>query len=182
MASWLPTLKKMVPKFSLRCLLLTTSIVGVGIGIVAKRCRTYQNAFSAITDHQAVDTVFLISHDGPAWLTCTLCLDCELCHVFFNDSLTDEGLCELLPHLKVFPSLQGMDLEASSISDDGLQYLSQLPQVHSVSLTETGITDAGLEHLRTLDHLESLHLEQTGVTKPAVVALMRALPYCRIYY
>ncbi len=79
---------------------------------------------------------------------------------FRGDSL-DPSTVRLIPALRRVSSL---NLGASKITDEQLEFLSGLPILASLVLSDTSVGDAGLEHLSALPNLEVIHLRETQVT------------------
>jgi hypothetical protein len=84
-----------------------------------------------------------------------------------------------------FTSVVGVDLVGTQLADSDLGPLTQkhlrwLPRLARLDLDATYVTDAGLEHVRRLSHLRALGLCGTEVTEAGVKKLQQALPNCMI--
>ena len=87
-----------------------------------------------------------------------------------------------LKPLKELKNLQELSLICKNITDAGLEHLKGLESLQTLSLYRCKVTDAGLEHLEGLSNLRFLGLEYTNVTGRGVWKLRKALPNCHIYY
>ena len=73
--------------------------------------------------------------------------------------------------LRGMSKLRELDLNDSSITDDGLAKIAKLPSLRTLRLRGTKITDAGFhEHLMNLPTLKQLDLRQTNVEMETVEA------------
>jgi serine/threonine protein kinase/Leucine-rich repeat (LRR) protein len=66
-----------------------------------------------------------------------------------------------MQHLAQLTSLTELDISFTSVGDEGLQYLARLEKLTYLSIQATKITDAGLKHLTNLRNLTSLNLNVT---------------------
>lgn len=57
-----------------------------------------------------------------------------------------------------------INTHATSLTGEGLKYLSSLSNLEYLSLSYSKITDDGLKHLCTLTHLKTLHLAHNAIT------------------
>jgi len=76
---------------------------------------------------------------------------------------SDRSLDEVLVHLESLPSLQGLDLSGSNVSDTGLKYLPKLTELRHLNLLNTRVSDDGMSHLKHCEKLRSLWLGRTQV-------------------
>ena len=92
--------------------------------------------------------------------------------------ITDAGL----EHVKHLTSLQILDLTGTQITDAGLVHLRGMTGLGALMLRDTQITDAGLEHLKGLTSLEGLSLNNTQITDTGLAEIKAALPRCFVIY
>ena len=96
----------------------------------------------------------------------------------FEDShVTDSGLQHLIEKL---PQLQGLFLDGTGITDQGLCHLDELTQLQGLGLEGTAITEAAIPHLAKLTQLKRLGLLGSAVSDAGVAKLQQALPNCKI--
>jgi Leucine-rich repeat (LRR) protein len=88
--------------------------------------------------------------------------------------ITDRGL----EPLSAIQSLEHLSIADSPISDAGLVHLARLPRLSSLELRGTEITDAGLTLLAGLKKLQTLDV--TGTAPAGIAALKQALPGCTV--
>jgi Leucine-rich repeat (LRR) protein len=69
-----------------------------------------------------------------------------------------------LQYVAKFKHLRALSLNGTQLTDAGLAHLRGLTELESLDLGMTRITDAGLKHLRRLTNLRTLNLLDTGVT------------------
>jgi hypothetical protein len=77
-------------------------------------------------------------------------------------------------------SLRGLSLDATRVTDAGLECLAPLSKLSVLSLRRTAITDAGLVYLRGLTRLRVLNLEGTRVTDAGISRLRKESPQVRV--
>ena len=70
----------------------------------------------------------------------------------------------LVPHLHTFAELDGLGLNHTDLTDEGLKKLSGLKHLDVLEVGGTRITDAGLKRLENLPELSVLSLNRTAVT------------------
>lgn len=75
--------------------------------------------------------------------------------------------------LENFPKLELLDLGSTSITGDGLRYLSRPSKLRMLFLSDTQIDDAGLIHLTDLTQLEQLHLNGTRISNAGLKHLAK---------
>jgi serine/threonine protein kinase/Leucine-rich repeat (LRR) protein len=93
-----------------------------------------------------------------------------------NPQVNDEEL----QYLQGLPSLKGLGLGGTAVSNSGLEYLKGQTQLQTLLLNHTGISDAGLDRLKGLSNLLSLDLRNTYATEEGIQGLKAALPKCNI--
>ena len=70
-------------------------------------------------------------------------------------------------HFETFKFLEDtteLNLNRSTVTDNGLEHLAALPRLKRLHLQDTQISDAGIQHLLGLAQLEHLDLQRTQVT------------------
>jgi len=92
-----------------------------------------------------------------------------------NNALSP-GVLQKLGQLPELSGLCRLNLESTSITDDGLHHLAAIESLEDLDLSSTAITDAGLKELRSLKNLRSLALKRTAVTE-AGLSELQALPH-----
>lgn len=65
---------------------------------------------------------------------------------------------------EAFGEVIEVDLTATTLTDDDLQYLADLPTVERLSLSNTKVTDKGLRYLRSCPKLKFLALNSVPIT------------------
>lgn len=79
-----------------------------------------------------------------------------------------------LDFLNQFPSLTGLFLNESTVTDDELVYLEPLTELRELNLSRTGVTDGGLVHLEPLTELTTLNIDGTAITFGGLRELFQA--------
>ncbi len=87
----------------------------------------------------------------------------QVVHLNLADSGADDALVAAAAEL--FPHLNRLHLERTSITDKGLESLASLALLEYLNLHQTAVTDAGLAGLGTLPLLRSVYVWQTQVTE-----------------
>ena len=85
-----------------------------------------------------------------------------------------------LAFLRSLSQLQGLNLQLSPITDDGVELIAKLANLRLLSLKGTKITDECVPSLMKLRRLEELDLSGTQVSPRALQELASALPNCKI--
>ena len=89
----------------------------------------------------------------------------------------DDDMVRSLCWLK---KLEGLSLVRSSVTDEGLSYLTSLPLLHRLSLVGTRITTAGLKKLSRLPSLRWLDLSDVTISDWDALADFESLHFLRI--
>lgn len=86
-------------------------------------------------------------------------------------------------HICRLKTLQWLELDATSIGDEGASAISELGHLRKLSLNDTLVGDAGVRHFSRLLELQQLQLDGTSVGDSGAKALMhcRALEVLSIY-
>jgi serine/threonine protein kinase len=100
-------------------------------------------------------------------------LPCPLLSAAFNGcpALTDDSLARFRHCFR----LENLALNATRITDAGLEHLASLSTLRDLSLSGTIVSDAGLKHLAALTRLNSLDLNRTLVSDAGLLAHVNAL-------
>ena len=83
--------------------------------------------------------------------------------------ITDVGI----EHLGVFHDLVGLSLNGTQISDGALTVLSKLPQLESLYLSRTSISNSAIAVLRDFPKLMTIDLYHTKVTEVGIAEISR---------
>jgi hypothetical protein len=88
--------------------------------------------------------------------------------------------CEILENsdlrcLRALRQLEGLSLDETSVTNEGLTHLKGLSAMRNLMLNKTSVSDAGLRSLRSMTRLESLWLQDTLVTDEGVEWLASTL-------
>jgi hypothetical protein len=116
--------------------------------------------------------------DRPIFLNGPTMVDKMLISVFGIDFVLPVWQVKLsrannLDRLRSFHSLQSIDLDYASLTDDDLESITGLPRLTDLSLSHTLLTDKGLETLATISQLQTLYMDGTEVTD---IGLRRLAP------
>ncbi|HWB13089.1 MAG TPA: hypothetical protein VG826_27945 [Pirellulales bacterium] len=146
-----------VMRFSLRTLLVATTILVVWLGRLAEQVHQQQAVSRAIDRlHGSLGYDDSLSNSRPRrWLASRL-------------------------GREAIANIEAVYLGGTRAGDDDLALLKKLPRLRTVVLTSSPVTDAGLVHLRGLATLETIDLRFTAVTEAGVADLRRALPRAKI--
>ena len=144
-------------RFSLRTLLLVTTVLVVWLGHLAEQVHQQRAVVRAI----------------------------ERLHgsLGYDDSLSNSPLRRWLASRlgrETVANIEAVYLGGTAARDDDLAALKNLPRLSTVVLTSSPVTDAGLVHLRGLTSLETIDLRFTEVTEAGVADLRRCLPRAKI--
>ena len=94
--------------------------------------------------------------------------------------ITDDGLKELT----AIESLEWLSLEDDAITDVGIEHLTKLKHLEWLIVDGDALTDKGLEQLAKISSLKYLRLKGTKVTHQGIAKLKHALPAIEVnkYY
>lgn len=168
-------------QFSLRTLVLSVLVLGVGFGWVTERVRRQRQAVSKIGSYggqvtydyqldafgkprrdQFGNYLHGLQPPGPQWLRELLGDD------YFQSPVTI--------WLEIDEGVGFEDRELAALAES----MESLPTLRTLSLRGSPITDEGLVHLRGLTQLRELNCMWTNVTDRGVDALQENLPRCHI--
>ncbi len=168
-----PKRKRRWYQFSLRSLMIFTTIVAVGFGWIVKK-RHEQALVAGIREHGGGVEYY---SSCPTWLRWLLGSnsfnDIQYAWLTRADDATLRSLAELT-------RLRGLHLFGDGVTDAGLTNLKGLAQLQWLYLDHTLVTDAGLVNLKGLTQLQCLRLESDLVTDTGFANLKKALPNCQI--
>ncbi len=86
---------------------------------------------------------------------------------FDSDQVIDDALLGELIKFRP-PSLRGLDLTGTRITDKGLDGLGAIPRLIALGLADTQVTDEGVKILTSLPPLQELDLSKTRITDRAM--------------
>jgi len=150
-------------QFSLRTILIPTTIIAVLLGWWSHKARQQREAVA-----------ILKGTDGQVRYDCRLPWTGKMCN-------PPEWPKWLLDNVGVdyFTSAELLSC-GTEVTDGSLEHLKGLTTLQTLSLGRTQVTDAGLKHLKGLTALQVLWLGGTHVTDAGVTQLKKALPNCKI--
>ena len=183
-----PKRKRRWLQFSLRSLLIFTTICAMACGWLAKRIemkRKEREAFCHFAPGVAYDYQIDSSSErkidrnaeppGPKWLRQVLGdnffgkvvrVDIQGGHKI-GQQITDADM----KFLADLPDLESVDFWHQPVTDKGVAYIATLPQLRTLLLDGTGITDVGVERLKELTELQTLGLSSTQISDAGLVSL-----------
>lgn len=170
-----------LPKYSLRSLLIATSLIALWISIKAHKAERVRRAMKDISQSEGI---IINEHEwdgkkydpnaahpipeviretlGDEWVVSPLAL------VLHSRKIKDEDLRSLLQ----FESLEALDLCDTNISDEALKYVVQLPNLETLKISyNPRITDRGLAIILEAPSLEYLAMLKTSVTERGLLSL-----------
>jgi hypothetical protein len=100
----------------------------------------------------------------------------DLCLFLDATKITDLGL----DHIRTLRQIRTLSLSGTEITDKGLEKLTGLDHLEKLRLKDCPVTDRGLQSLYGLPALEYLDVQQTRVTEDGVQRLRRARPGLKI--
>jgi hypothetical protein len=138
-------------QFSIRTLLLTTSVVGVCLGLVVSRAHRERQIVEAIKQRggRAFGSI-AYSMWRPKWL-----------YALLGNQFAPREHWTLV--LNGRSGASHYDAQPCAAGDDTLALAAELRNISSLSLAETMVTDHGLRQLRGVGGLEELRLGRTNV-------------------
>ena len=179
--------RRLVPRLSVRGLIVLVLILGAWLGWIARRARVQRQAVAAI--HRAGGSVRydweVRQHQGPfggmtipvrntkppwpEWLVDRLGVD------YFGSVVEVEvfegGSDALLREIGRLGRLDTLIFGRSNVTPAGLSQLRGLSRLERLYLGRTNVTDAGLAHLEGLTNLKGLGLDNTHVSDAGLVYL-----------
>lgn len=197
-------------RFSLRGLLVVTTLVGLGLGWVVERANRQQRAVAAV---QAIGgyVSFAQGHSTarapedwrpgwvPRWIPDHYLERAEGVWVpgsdaadfsFLADLPTLEKACLIncpqfddadLGYLVQARGLRLVSLIGSGVTSAGLAQLQHLPRLQILQLRGTRIDDRAVEPLCRLQSLAELDVFNTEISRAGVAQLAQGLPDCQLF-
>jgi formylglycine-generating enzyme required for sulfatase activity len=168
-------------QYSLKSLLVFTTIVGLLIGIVVVPVQWARQQWGAI---QALrDLGWVVTCDptpsGPAWARNVF--GDEMFHNAVAVDSPPGASDDEMEHLGHMPELERAYISGEKVTDVGVSRLAGFPKLKTVCLSGTSVGDEGARQLERLENLEQLYLTETKVTDEGVRELEHALPGCKIW-
>ncbi len=90
--------------------------------------------------------------------------------------LSDTGI----ESIATLPNLETLTLNGTKVSDKGMELLAEMKNLKVLWLSGTPVSDAGLTHLGKLSKLEVIQLADTKITDAGITKLKEDLPKVRI--
>jgi formylglycine-generating enzyme required for sulfatase activity len=168
-------------QYSLKSLLVFTTIVGLAMGLVVVPVHWARQQWGAIQTLR--DLGWVVTCDptpsGPAWAR----------KVFGDEMFHDAVAVDSPPgasddemeHLGHMPELERVYISGENVTDVGVSRLAGFPKLKIVCLSGTSVGDDGARQLERLENLEQLYLTQTKVTDEGVRELQEMLPGCKVW-
>jgi hypothetical protein len=187
-----PKRKRRWFQFSLRTLLILTTLLAVGAGLLSQRIARKRREWDAVQAILRFGAVVEFHQSGasrrrvwagggaeddldanatePSWLREILGKNFfgEVVAVSVSNAQSED---ELLASIKELPELVQLHLANCRITDSGLEDLEGLTHLQELSLSGTFITDAGLPRLKQLTDLRWLWLDNTKVSDARLASL-----------
>ena len=160
-------------RFSLRTLLVVTTVAGLALGLVGRSLSNARRERAAIAELSKLGA----GHDD--WLGWRELLGTEYRPIVQVDLPSELSLDDAIQHLVHLDNLAYLSL-GTNTTDLELAHLKKLYWLESLRMSGTRITDAGLQHLDQLKNLKFLYLEETAVTDKAIIELKKKLPGCNV--
>ena len=149
-------------QYSLRTLLVFVTLCAIPcswLGVKLREAKQQREVVAAI--EKLGGQVAWLESSRPAWLRSLLGDDPSVFGVYLdNTQITDAGL----EQLKALNQLQHMHFFRAEVATAGLERRKWLNSLESMNLANTKATDAGLANLKGLTQLQWLDLQQTKVT------------------
>jgi hypothetical protein len=166
-----PRRKRRWLQFGLATLLGLVTLVAIVLGLVVNRAELQRHAV-AFVEHMGGSVAYddEAKTRAPAWVRNSVGEDFfpSLIGVYLDGTqVTDAGLV----HLKWLTGLRSLNLGGTQVSDAGLVHIEGLTGLQWMSLAGTRVSDAGLVNLKGLTGLHMLNLGGTQVTDAGLVHL-----------
>jgi len=167
-------------RFSIRTLLIVTTLIALPLGRMSYLARRRQAAFDAIQGAGGQinrdPTAKSLSAWNRQWRSIWGEAYASNVWAVYLKKLSVGD--EIMPHLAALPELRVLDLGQTQITDEGLRHLQGLHELRDLVVVETVITDAGVKHICQLHKLRHLNLGGTKITDAAAFDLVK-LPEIR---
>jgi hypothetical protein len=169
------TSKRRWPRFSLKSLLVTATLLCIWLGVVSSQARRQQRAvtrFRALGGQLGFDYQRNSNNNSwrptgqivPAWIRGRIGEDYfrNLVLVYLNESSDAEN--DDLKLLQNLPALEVIELcGVKRITDDGLVHLAGLNGLKVLSLSRANMEGSGLRHIRSLHNLVRLSIDNVSL-------------------
>jgi len=161
-------------RYSLRSLLIVTTIFCFWLGLVAYRAHE-QGAAVATLRNLGVRSIKYDPRPGSGWEPLWLReavgdgFFANVTEVELYDEVTSEKLPKIVTQLRRLPKLNSVNLWDAKITDDDLALLRPLTQIQQVFLyfQRQPVTGEGLQHLTSMSNIRQLTLLGTSVSPRA---------------
>ena len=97
--------------------------------------------------------------------------------LYLGGKVTDAGV----GHLRPLKALKKVCLHGPNFSNDAVKVLLELPNVEVLTLDNTSITDDGIGYLSWMTNLKELYLFDLTTTRGVAEQLQTALPDCHVH-
>lgn len=159
-------------RFSLRTMLLLTTVIAVWFGTVGRSARIQKTVVELVREVGGeVHYAFQYDHNGnlqvnaehwaPKWLRDSIGDDYFMTVVdVVLPSTRDAGkyydVDATLEHLVPLKGLQGLTIKAQQLTDNGLEIVSRFTHLVRLNISSTWVTDMGIAHIGKMTQLKSL--------------------------
>jgi len=82
--------------------------------------------------------------------------------------------------IAALPNLETLTLNGTKVSDKGMEKLAEMKNLKVLWLSGTSVSDVGLQHLGKLSQLETIQLADTKISDAGIAKLKEDLPKVRI--
>ena len=166
----LPQSKKLRFRFSIRTLIVCTSIFCLVLGLFLQSALRYSQrrsqARGLIESVGGQIEIRGLSRDGPPgknWLTLRTGLSPYVERLWTVDLSNSKITAKQAATLKGCDWIRKLDLSGTQLADDDLEFLSGLPKIRELKLNGTAITDEGLKHVKQFERLILFEAANTDV-------------------
>jgi hypothetical protein len=166
-------------QFSLKTLLVVTTVAGFGLGYIAyeRRLAHRQREIKADLAKQKINVLGFTS-PRPDWLKGILGDDTagRARSVVIRDGLAPRSpaaLAQVASNLQELPSAVSLIVEDPRFDDESLGHFREVTHLQYVWLNKTQVTDDGVQHLRKLKSLKQLNIMATRLSNAGLAELAR---------
>ncbi len=157
-------------RFSLRTALATLTLIGLGLGVLARiqhlhrlRWRSECRVMAAIRAAGGHAECRSIEVKG-LWARAMLPRECRwTVHRVGLRGVRDVG--RLVRDFEFLPNLERLWMLNSGVRDEDLRWIARLQSLTGIELSRTHVTDEGLRHLYSMERLRDLNLSGTDVSE-----------------
>ena len=171
-------------RWSLRAFLIATAIIGVLVGLHAKRVSTRRTAIARLAgisprgkprieyDYQFDDQGIIPNARSSVPAPLLRFLGPDFFHEIVGVSLDGDHIhVTELQMLRSLPGLKRLDVEYDTLSRESLETIEKLVALERLDLQETGIGDDDLAHVSPLNNLRILLLSGRGISDDGLTNL-----------